>query len=483
MNSQNSLSIILKEIIPGSKILEFGPAMGRMTKYLKQNLNCDVYIIELDEEGYNSSIKYAIDGYFGNAESIEWIERFKGIKFDYIIFADIIEHLRNPEEVIIKAKDLLNYQGKVIFSVPNIAHNSVLIDLINNKFNYSQVGLLDNTHIKFYTYFTLKEMLNRCNLIVCNEKATYAKTDETEFYNNYDMVSKELSDKLKSREFGDVYQFIFTCLKNEDYLINQEDIIIEKNIKKVFSEDSFKIYINDGGGLNENNVITKRIFMGNNQINIDINNFNIENEVRLDFTEESCILKIYRLNIDHKSYDIESLRGNYSCKFKNCFIFLKNDPFLFLDEIPFNYKKLFIEFTISRLSVNNLTEDYLFNVSNELEAKLNDILEKDKILMELNDKLETNQNTIKQKNIEIEKVKECILNKNSEIEQNNNEIVKLKDNVNQLDNIINKLNFELDTLKTNNSQMNDTIKTLNLELERINKNLIIKLNNKIFKNK
>jgi len=59
----------------------------------------------------------------------------------------------------------------------------------------------------------------------------------------------------------------------------------------------------------------------------------------------------------------------------------------------------------------------------------------------------------------------------------------LKDNVNQLNNIINSLNFELNTVQTNNNQMNDTIKTLNLELERINSNLIMKLNNKIFKNK
>jgi 2-polyprenyl-3-methyl-5-hydroxy-6-metoxy-1,4-benzoquinol methylase len=77
---------------------------------------------------------------------------FSDSKFDYIIFADVLEHLFDPIGVIKYFKKYLNYKGVIIISLPNICHISVIKSLmINRDFPYAEEGILDRTHLKFYT--------------------------------------------------------------------------------------------------------------------------------------------------------------------------------------------------------------------------------------------------------------------------------------------------------------------------------------------
>ena len=72
-------------------------------------------------------------------------------KVDYIIFGDVLEHLRNPEEVVKNCKYMLKDGGKIIASIPNLMHISVVKELFNGRFEYTDRGLLDRTHIHFFT--------------------------------------------------------------------------------------------------------------------------------------------------------------------------------------------------------------------------------------------------------------------------------------------------------------------------------------------
>lgn len=70
-------------------------------------------------------------------------------KFKYILFGDVLEHLRNPIEVLKYCKTLLSKDGKIIASIPNLMHISVVDDLLRGNFTYTETGLLDKTHINF----------------------------------------------------------------------------------------------------------------------------------------------------------------------------------------------------------------------------------------------------------------------------------------------------------------------------------------------
>ena len=212
LNEDNSISLIIEQIKPNTQVLEFGPATGRMTKYLKQVLHCDIYIVEIDSEAFETASKFAEDGILGDIEKYEWLEKYRNKKFDYIIFADVLEHLINPQEVLIKSKELLAEGGTIITSIPNIAHNSIILDLINNKFSYSKTGIMDSTHLRFFTYYSLQQFFDDCNLTIIKEKMVVMGLEQAGLDNISQNASNNQLEMLKYRDFAFAYQFVFTSV-------------------------------------------------------------------------------------------------------------------------------------------------------------------------------------------------------------------------------------------------------------------------------
>ena len=87
-------------------------------------------------------------------------------KFDYIIFGDVLEHLRHPEEVVMMCRELLKDGGRIIASIPNVMHISVMEELIEGRFRYQDVGLLDRTHIHFFTYYEIMDLFQKAGYTV-----------------------------------------------------------------------------------------------------------------------------------------------------------------------------------------------------------------------------------------------------------------------------------------------------------------------------
>jgi len=79
--------------------------------------------------------------------------------FDLVLFADVLEHLPDPLRVLRNAHSLLNPGAKVVLSVPNVAHLSVRAQLLFGRFRYSTRGILDYTHLRFFTRRTVLELL------------------------------------------------------------------------------------------------------------------------------------------------------------------------------------------------------------------------------------------------------------------------------------------------------------------------------------
>ena len=212
MNSDNSNSVILRHIKPNSKVLELGCAHGRMTKYLKETLQCTVDTVELDEEAGKIAANWANKSFAGNVEDVDIWNELNDIgcnNYDYIIFADVLEHLHDPKRVLTDSKKLLSPNGSIWISIPNVAHNAVLIDLMNNRFTYREIGLLDVTHIKFFTIISLLQMIADCKLELITRFDLKNPVQHTEFGNSYDDVPPWVADFLQKRDLGEVYQFVW----------------------------------------------------------------------------------------------------------------------------------------------------------------------------------------------------------------------------------------------------------------------------------
>lgn len=91
-------------------------------------------------------------------------------KFDVIVFADVLEHVRNPEQVLLRARKHLKPKGRIIASTGNVAHLYVRMSLLLGSFNYTERGILDRTHTRLFTRQTFRELFSDCSFKVVDEK-------------------------------------------------------------------------------------------------------------------------------------------------------------------------------------------------------------------------------------------------------------------------------------------------------------------------
>lgn len=250
--NDNSLKLIDERIKSNSKILEFGPANGRLTKHLCLNKNCVVDIVELDEKSGSYASKYAnkslLGSKFGNIENYEWMQLLKNEKYDYIIFADVLEHLYNPEFVLMQTKNFLKKDGSVLISIPNVAHNSIILNLLRDEFKYNELGLLDSTHIRFFTYNSFKRIIEKLEFQSVYENAVFIKVGSNEIDVSYDAFAKYDEDILMERTLGEAYQFIFE-LKTQGLKDNK----IENKLADIIShgENKYTNYVSSSEKLSK----------------------------------------------------------------------------------------------------------------------------------------------------------------------------------------------------------------------------------------
>lgn len=206
-------SMILQKIKKGSRVLEFGAASGRMTKLLHEQYGCMVYIVEQEQKAFQAAMQYAEDGLCADIEDYEW-KKWNRHSFDSILFCDVLEHLRNPKQVLSETKELLGEEGSVFLSLPNIAHNDILIKLYEHKFEYTQEGLLDDTHIRFFAGHSLESFVEGTGYVITAKQYKTITTGMTEQYRGQPFsCTQELRRALRKRKNGDVYQFVLELKK------------------------------------------------------------------------------------------------------------------------------------------------------------------------------------------------------------------------------------------------------------------------------
>ncbi|MFC4771145.1 glycosyltransferase [Enterococcus hermanniensis] len=213
LEEHTSVGKIISQITEGSSVLEFGPGNGRMTKYLINEKKCKVSIVEFDPVLFEHVMGFAQDGFLGNIEDYTWNNHFSEKTFDFIVFADVLEHLTDSEKALQEASKFLAPGGEILLTFPNLAHNSVMIDLFNNKLDWKQYGLLDRTHNSFYTQTGFEELFARIGLSIRREDFTYSQVGQNELPASYDELPQMVKYDFKNRPFGEVYQYFYALRK------------------------------------------------------------------------------------------------------------------------------------------------------------------------------------------------------------------------------------------------------------------------------
>lgn len=132
------------------KILDVGCSTGGFSRVLKQKYKCETWGIEPYFEAYQIAAETLDTAINSNIEDA--LNLVKKEKFDHIFFIDVLEHLENPWEILKKIKNNLDNDGRIVASIPNIRYYPVMLGLLRySDFKYVQSGVLDKTHLRFFT--------------------------------------------------------------------------------------------------------------------------------------------------------------------------------------------------------------------------------------------------------------------------------------------------------------------------------------------
>lgn len=150
---------ILKTVGKDKMVLEIGSSSGYMTKAFLDN-DCTVDIVETNKEAV-SKIPKRVRKLFNQSIEDEAIYKLLNSGYEYIIMADVLEHLVDPSRVLKKLLKVTHADTKLLISLPNIACWQMRKQLFfKGDFEYQDSGVLDRTHLHFYTYETLPKLLS-----------------------------------------------------------------------------------------------------------------------------------------------------------------------------------------------------------------------------------------------------------------------------------------------------------------------------------
>ncbi|MBI3802798.1 MAG: glycosyltransferase [Nitrospirae bacterium] len=210
-NAQDALGRIGRMIEAGSTVLELGPATGYFTRYLSEILKCTVDCIEWSEEMAQCAAPYCREMWVADLDQINLYSRFKEGTYDYIIAADVLEHLRDPWRVVEMCRPLLRTGGKLLLSIPNIGHAALVGDLLKGNFEYRDEGLLDRTHLRFFTRKSVLYMLRSSGFRVDSFDANIVMPEYTEYKYHLEFLPIILRQQLLSHADALTYQFIVSA--------------------------------------------------------------------------------------------------------------------------------------------------------------------------------------------------------------------------------------------------------------------------------
>lgn len=156
---------LLQYVADGSDVLDIGCSSGYLAAQLEQH-GCSVVGIELDPVDAAAARAHCNLVIEGDVEHLDLSMHMQGRTFDAIILGDVLEHLRAPERVLQRVQSVLRRGGRIVVSIPNVAHLSIRLQLLLGGFWYSRVGLLDETHIRFFTFESFSALARESGLAV-----------------------------------------------------------------------------------------------------------------------------------------------------------------------------------------------------------------------------------------------------------------------------------------------------------------------------
>ncbi|MBL4639934.1 MAG: class I SAM-dependent methyltransferase [Kordiimonadaceae bacterium] len=179
----SNINTELLDICPAADtVIEFGCGAGKFLEAYKTIHSSSTTVgFELFESAAKQAVSRCDDVIVGNAETDSVFEHdYKAEAFDLIIYGDVLEHFIDPWAALKKHLEYLKPGGCICACIPNVAHWSMIFELVNGAFEYKDAGLLDRTHLRLFTKKTIADMFTDAGLEIEVLKPRKFQTANTE---------------------------------------------------------------------------------------------------------------------------------------------------------------------------------------------------------------------------------------------------------------------------------------------------------------
>ncbi len=210
LDENHSLRKMLRLVGENKRVIDFGCATGYFSQLLAKK-GCRVTGVELNPDAAKFAEQYCEQVIVADLDLVPLAEILPSHTFDVAIFGDILEHLRDPWKILKETQQLLKSEGYVVASLPNIAHGAIRLALLQGKFEYTALGILDNTHLRFFTRKTVEDLfersgyfldiIDRTKLSVFSEAPLIPHIDKNVF-------NREIVKQIEQDEEAETFQFI-----------------------------------------------------------------------------------------------------------------------------------------------------------------------------------------------------------------------------------------------------------------------------------
>ena len=204
------------------RVLEFGCSAGMLGKaYKSMNPDTVWHGLEINSDAVKLA-KQNIDGaWVGNANKLKPNKTMLKEPYDAIIYGDVIEHFIDPVECMPDHLELLRSGGEMIACIPNVQHWTLMKSVLQGNWNYRDSGLLDNTHLRFFTRKSIRKLLLKLDLTLVEqqrfsyENGAFAKreNEKKEFLNMVESMNKTLGMEFNEFDFR-TFQYFIRATKN-----------------------------------------------------------------------------------------------------------------------------------------------------------------------------------------------------------------------------------------------------------------------------
>ncbi|MEX2556615.1 MAG: class I SAM-dependent methyltransferase [Actinomycetota bacterium] len=209
---------IAKMIPSGSSVLDVGAGSGLLPRVLHA-MNREVVIdgVEPNEHAAAIAAPHYRHLYQSRAEDLP---QPLPNRYDFVVLADVIEHVADPLAFLRRLTDGLPRETRIVIDTPNVAFGAVRLALLKGRFDYVDSGILERTHLRFFTLSTLEQLIAELGMNVESLYLLQRDLLKTEMPLHHIQTDGRLMLRLLRDELASTYQFLF--------VLTREDVATER---------------------------------------------------------------------------------------------------------------------------------------------------------------------------------------------------------------------------------------------------------------